>query len=303
MKREPGGTRRVRYFSVFLVSVPYMHRFQLIAVLAALTPLPVYPQAAAPAHGEHFTITQNGKNLGQAEYSTVPVAGGETLHSTGSMQLKDFSYRFNDTVTVDAQGNLVRDQLTGSVHGVKASGNNISFDTASDATGRSLQINITADGKQSTNTVDRHRNSVLLPDLDPAAYALMVRLAREQPKSAWIVIPKENGIEVPAEYTQAGDLAGTLGGHSITVKHSIVAISTENSLIVELFYTPEGKLLEADLNAQNFYVTRDGFKLLNRPKPVAPPAGQAPQPASDTAPQQGQPQDGQAPQNAPQPQR
>lgn len=269
-----------------------------ITLLAVFTALPAHPQAAAPAHSEHFTIIQNGKSLGQTEYSTAPIAGGETLHSNGNMQLKDFSYRFDDTVTVDTQGNLVRDQLTGSVHGAKASGNDIRFDTASDATGRSLQINITANGKQSTNTVDRHRNSVLLPDLDPAAYALMVRLALEHPKSAWIIIPKENGIEVPAEYTQAADLTGTLGGQSITVKHSIVAVSAENSLVVELFYTPEGKLLEADLNAQNFYVTRDGFKLSNRPRPVAPPPGPAPQGEG----QGSQPQDGQAPQAAPPPQ-
>ncbi len=272
-----------------------MHRIPVLTFLATLTALAAYPQTAAPARGELFTIIQNGKSLGKAEYSTAPVAGGETLHSTGSMQLKDFSYRFDDTVTVDTQGNLVRDQLTGSVHGAKASGNDIRFNTASDPTGRSLQINITANGKQSTNTVDRHRNSVLLPDLDPAAYALMVRLALVQPKSAWIIIPKENGIEVPAEYTQAADLTGTLGGQSITVKHSIVAVSAENSLVVELFYTPEGKLLEADLNAQNFYVTRDSFKLSNRPKPVAPPPGAAPQREG----QGSQSQDGQVPQGAP----
>ncbi len=275
LKQRPGEICRVVTFHLVSCLFLYMHRIPFITILAVLTALPAYPQTAATAHGERFTIIQNGKNLGQSEYSTAPVAGGETLHSSGSMQLKDFSYHFDNTVTVDTQGNLVRDQLTGSVHGAKASGNDIRFDTASDATGRSLQINITADGKQSTNTVDRHRNSVLLPDLDPAAYALMVRLALEHPKSAWIIIPKENGIEVPAEYTQAADLTGTLGGQTVTVKHSIVAISAENSLVVELFYTPQGKLLEADLNAQNFYVTRDGFKLSNRPRPVAPPPGPA----------------------------
>lgn len=272
-----------------------MHCILSIALLAALTALPVYPQAASSAHSEQFAILQNGKSLGRAEYSVAPVTGGETLHSTGSIQLKNFSYRFDDTLTVDAQGNLVRDQLTGSVHGAKVTGNDIHFDTASDATGRSLQMTIVADGKQTTNTVDRHRNSVLLPDLDPAAYALMVRLALEQPKTAWIVIPKENGIEVPAEYTQAADLPGTLGGQSVIVKHSIVAISTENSLVVELFYTPEGKLLEADLNAQNFYIVRDGFKLGSRPKLVAPPAGVAPQQEGETPPRQSQPEDQQSP--------
>ena len=138
-------------------------------------------------------------------------------------------------------------------------------------------IDVTANGKQTTNSVDRHRNTVLAPDLDPAAYALMAHLALANPKSAWVIIPKENGILVPAEYTEVADLTGTLNGRSLPVKHEVVALSDQNSVVIELFYTGDGTLLEADLNAQNFRVARDGFKLLNRPKPVAPPHGEAPQ--------------------------
>ena len=234
-------------------------------------------QTALAAGGAHYSITQNGKHVGDAQYSVAPINGGNTLTSSGHLKLDRFAYSFESTATVDAQGNLVRDQLTGSVKGVKESGNNIQFDTASDPTGRSFQIRIDADGKQTTNTVDRHRNTVLAPDLDPAAYTLMAHLALARPQTAWVLIPKENGILVPAEYTPASDLDGTLNGQNITVKHSIVAISASNSIVIELFYTDAGLLLEADLNAQNFYVTHDGFKLLNRPKPVAPPAGEVPQ--------------------------
>ncbi len=260
-------------------------------------------QTALPAGGAHYTITQSGKSLGEAQYAVAPVSGGSTLTSSGHLTLQSFSYSFASTATVDAQGNLVRDQLTGSVHGAKASGNNIRFDTASDPTGRSFQMNITADGKQSTNSVDRHRNTVLAPDLDPAAYTLMAHLALEQPKTAWVLIPKENGILVPAEYTRTGDLSGVLNGQNISVKHSVVAVSDQNSLVIELFYTESGLLLEADLNAQNFYVTQDGFKLLNRPKPVAPPPGEAPQqPGQQSQPSQpGQPQQPGQPGQAPEP--
>ncbi len=257
-----------------------MHRlFPLAFLLAA--PL-------AQAQAAHYSIMQNGKPLGEAQYSTTPVAGGSTLTSSGSMKLNTFAYSFHNTATVDAQGNLVRDQLTGSVHGAKASGNNIQFNTASDPTGRSLQITVNADGKQSTNEVDRHRNTVLAPDLDPAAYTLMAHLASAQPKTAWVLIPKENGILVPAEYTHLGDLSGTLNGKSVPVKHAVAALNDQNSIVIELFYSGDGQLLEADLNAQNFFVVRDGFKLLNRPKPVAPPHGQAPQalPDAATKPQQ-----------------
>ncbi len=242
-------------------------------------------QLTLPA-GAHYTITQNGKVLGDAQYSVAPVSGGSTLTSSGHMKLNTFAYSFNNTVTVDAQGNLVRDQLTGSVHGAKASGNDIHFNTASDASGRSLQISVNAGGKQSTNAVDRHRNTVLAPDLDPAAYTLMTHLALNQPKTAWVLIPKETGILVPAQYTEMAGLNGTLNGKNVSVKHAVVALSDQNALVIELFYTGDGQLMEADLNAQNFYVVHDGFKLLNRPKPVAPPPGQAPQQAPDGTPTQ-----------------
>ena len=254
--------------------------------------LPAAAQVSLPAGGAHYSVTQNGKVLGESQFQVAPVAGGDTLTASGHMTLNSFSYSFNDRVTVDAQGNLVRDELTGSVHGAKASGNDIRFTTASDATGRNFQITIDASGKQSTNAVDRHRNTVIAPDLDPAAYTLMVKIAREQPQTAWVLIPKETGLLVPALYTSMADLNGTLNGQSVAVKHTVVALSDQNSIVIELFATGDGQLLEADLNAQNFDVVRDGFKLLNRPKPVAPPAGEPPQqgdPNAQGAPQ-GQPQ-------------
>ena len=248
-------------------------------MLTCLLLLPVAgAQSSLPAGNGHYSISQNGKPLGEAQYTVAPIAGGDTLTSSGELKLKDFSYSFNNTATVDAQGNLVRDQLTGSVHGAKASGNNIRVDTASDGSGRSFVVSVDADGKKTTNSVDRHRRTVLAPDLDPAAYTLMAHLALGHPQSAWVLIPKENGLLVPAEYTLDPDLNGTWNGKNLTVKHAIVAVSDQNSIVIELFMTEDGQLLEADLNAQNFDVVRDGFKLLNRPKPTAPPHGQAPQP-------------------------
>ncbi len=259
---------------------------------ASLLSLPAAAQSSLPTGGAHYSVTQNSKVLGESQFSVVPVAGGNALTASGHMTLNNFSYSFNDRVTVDAQGNLVRDELSGSVHGAKASGNDIRFTTASDATGRNFQITIDASGKQSTNAVDRHRNTVIAPDLDPAAYTLMVKIAREHPQTAWVLIPKETGLLVPALYTPMADLSGTLNGQSVAVKHTVVALSDQNSIVIELFATGDGQLLEADLNAQNFHVVRDGFTLLDRPKPVAPPAGEAPQQgdSSEQGAQQAPPQ-------------
>ncbi len=203
------------------------------------------------------------------------------------MALANFSYSFHNQATVDGGLNLVRDTLTGSVNGAKAHASDISFNTASDATGRELQINISAEGKQTTNTIDRHRNTVLTPDLDPGAYMLMARMALANPETAWVLIPKENGLLVPAAYQTKGDVQGSLNGATVDVKHTTAALSDANAITLELYYTPDGQLMEADLNAQNFYVVRDGFKLLQHPAPTPPPAGQAPPPPGEQGDPQG----------------
>jgi hypothetical protein len=256
----------------------------LLAGMLALAQTPAPPLTPGSAH---YTIFQGAKSLGDAQYSVAPVSGGYTLTSSGHMSLAKFSYGFRNQATIDSSLNLVRDTLTGSVNGTKAHGNNISFNTASDPTGREFKMNISADGKDTTNTVDRHRNTVLVPDLDPAAYMLMVRLAIEQAPTAWALIPKENGLLVPAAYEPKNDVSATLNGANINVKHVSAALSDTNSVTLELYYTPDGQLLEADLNAQNLYVVRDGFKLTVHPAPTPPPPGQAP-PKPGQTPQTGE---------------
>ncbi len=253
-----------------------MDRF-VFALLASSLTLPAFAQTTTPAPNDvQYTVSQQGRSLGEAQYGVVPVAGGEELHSSGSMKLNNFNYSYQNTAVVDAQFNLVHDALSGSVQSANAPAKKVEFTTAADATGRQFNLTIEADGKQTSNTVDRHQNLVLLPDLDPAALTLMVHFAIGQPRLAWVLLPKENGILAPAQYTLAGYLEGTLNGRPVTVRHAVAAIGDENAVVVELFFLADGTLLEGDLNAQNLQVIRDHFKLKNRPTPAAPSSGQAP---------------------------
>ena len=72
-------------------------------------------------------------------------------------------------------------------------------------------------------------------------------------------------------------MSGTLDGKLTPVEHTIVALGGQNALVIELYATPDGALMEADLNAQNLRVERVGWKLANHPAPVAPPKGEAPE--------------------------
>ena len=268
-------------------------RFSTLSVLASLAlaavPAALAQAPALPAGSAHFALVQadNGKTDGSADCTVTPVPGGFQIDSRGQMHMGSFSYSFTISNRLDPQLNIVHDQLTGTVKGTQ-----VTFHMASDATGRTFNVTILAAGKTTTNSFDRHQRSVLLPDLDPAAYVEMAQFALQHPPTAWIVIPKQNGILVPAEYNPDPDVTGTFHGRPITVHHTSIVVSSQNGISVEIYYTPEGELLEADLPEQNFYVIHDGFHLQNRPhytppRAAAPEAG-AQQPGQNGVPPQGQ---------------
>lgn len=252
---------------------------------------PVFAQGpGVPVGQAHYTLVQanNGKAVGSADCTVGSIQTGYEIDSRAEMKLDKFAYTFSNQDRLDGQLNIVRDQLTGAVNGAQ-----VTFSLGSDTAGRQFNVSIDASGKTTTNSFDRHQRTVLLPDLDPAAYVEMAHFALANPPTAWIVIPKENGLLVPADYEAKPDAHGTLQGQAVLVHHTSVVISAQNSITAEIYYTSDGSLLEADLPEQNFYVIHDGFKLENRP-PYQPPRGSAPPPDAQ--------QPGSQPSTAPQPQ-
>lgn len=276
------------------------HLFLLTAsIVAGGAVSTVFAQTPGLPVGEaHYNLVEanDGKTVGTADFTVQSLPNGYQVNSHGELKMTKLSYSFNNENRLDAQINVVRDQLSGTVNGSQ-----VTFALASDATGRQFQVNITAKGKNTTNTFDRHQRTVLLPDLDPAAYAEMAHLALQHPQTAWIVIPKENGLLLPAQYTPQGDVQGTLRGQSVVVHHTSVVVSDQNGFSVEIYSTGDGRLVEADLPEQNFYVIEDGFRLNHRPH-YTPPHGEAP-PANQQDQPGAQPQQYPAPQGGyPQPQ-
>jgi hypothetical protein len=240
----------------------------------------VCAQSSAPlaAGAAHFAIYQGDKSVGSADRTIAANPNGYSITSQGKMSLSKFSYSYTDTQHIDKALNLVHDQLNGTVNGKP-----VTFSAQADSSGRQFQININAEGKDTQNTVDRHQHMALLPDLDPAAYTLMVQIGAGNPQTSWILIPKDQGFIVPSTYTRDGSVRGRLNGAQVDVQHLTVTVGEQNPVSVELYYGRDSDLLEADLPEQNFFVVRDGFKLIDRPA-AKPPQGQAP------PPQNGQPQ-------------
>ena len=244
-----------------------------LASLFLFLAAPAWSQGVPVGQSHYTLVTANdGKAVGSADCTVSSAPGGYQIDSRGTLSMAKFSYAFTNTNRLDTDLNMVRDQLTGTVKDQQ-----VTFGLGSDPSGRQFQVTVLASGKTTTNTFDRHQHTVLLPDLDPAAYIAMAHFALEHPPTAWIVIPKENGLLVPADYEPQPDAHGTLQGQGVLVHHTSVAVSTQNAITVEVYYTSDGTLLEADLPEQNFYVIHDGFRLENRPK-YQPPPGEAPPP-------------------------
>jgi hypothetical protein len=256
-------------------------------LLALLIPVGVVQaQTAIPAGAAHYKIFQGDKVVGSSQYMVTPTTAGYTITSQGDLRLSKFSYDFNNTQYLDHMLNLVSDRITGTVNGSA-----VTFTVNADSTGRHFNINVNAKGKDQQNTMDRHQHLALLPDLDAAGYMLLTRVGLENPQVSWVLIPKETGLLVPTVYNRDADVQGRLNGRDITVQHTTVAVSAQNAINVELFYTPDGQLMEADLPQQNFYVVLDGFRMINRPK-FAPPRSPEPNvpPPGSQQQQQQQPQ-------------
>lgn len=259
-------------------NAPEMNRLKLLLCATVLVSSATFAQTAQTALTPgtvSYSIEQNGKKLGSASYTIESQPNKFLVTSTGKMSDGKFSYAFSNTQKIDTSLNLITDQLSGVVDG-KA----VSFNASSDPTGRQFKLDISADGRTQNNAVDRNQNAVLLTDLDPAAYLLLAKVAMRNPSHSWALIPKENGFLVPVTFSPQPDTQGELDGQSVSVKYVSAEIGGQNAITIQLFYSPEGHLLEADLPQQNFYVIRIGFKLTNRPKPPALPRETAP-PAPD----------------------
>ena len=251
-----------------------------LPVLLLSLSLPVFGQSGAlPAGQSQFTITQNGKTVGHTESNIERLSNGYSIESHGEMGLGNFHYSFTSQNRLDPSLNVVRDRITGTVNGKEAS-----FEVASSSDGRQFILHAQGDGKTESNTVTRHQNLVVAPDFDAAAYVEMVHFAMAQPQYSWVLLPKGKGILVPCGYVNKADVQGRMNGRTMTLHRTTVIISAQNAVSIELYYTTDGTLMEADLPEQNFYVVRNGFELLNRPQSTAPHVGTA-QPQQGGQPQ------------------
>lgn len=246
-----------------------MHRIALFALLGLSI-------SAAPlvAESGRFTIAQNGHPVGTATYSISPSTHGLNSSSLVHVSMKGLDYSLSKTESLSPARQLRQVELSAIV--------NTSAVTLSVVPrGTLFVMDISADGRKTTNRLAQHRSAVLLPDFDPGAFETLLALAAaNNNRNLWAIIPIQTGSVEPVQLATYADQSGTLDGKPVVVHHLVATIG---GAVTDLFTSPQNHLMQAELPQKGFAMVRNGFVLTQPSNPGAPPptgASAPPQPVT-----------------------
>jgi hypothetical protein len=242
------------------IRLPKSSLLFLAGLLAFLAP-------AAPAQSGAFQITQNGAPVGTASFTVTATPEGYDSISVVRIAMQGLTYSLSKTEKLDAANHLVHVQLSGVVNGSA-----VTVTGAPDPA--QMLLNISANGRSSTTSLDLHPASVFLPDFDAGAFETLLAVAVAQNnRDLWVILPKGAGSIAPVQLATYADEQGTLDGKPISVHHLVATIAGS---MIDLFSGPQNQLLQAELRQPGFALVRKGFVLTPPARPGAPPPNPAP---------------------------
>lgn len=239
----------------------------LAAALLSTTGLVMPVAAQTTAYGlavgtANYTINFQGKPIGRASYSISSANNGYRVNAHGSAHMENLDFAFSKDELLAPDLEIANETLNGTVNGSAVV-------VRVQPSGQKFQIDIAANGQKYTNALDRHTNTVFLPDFDPSALLILLRHGYIS-RDVWTLIPKQTGLLYQAKIEGQPDDSGTLNGTHLSVHHNTVTIA---NVAVELFFTDDGKLLQEEVPSQGFAMIREGF-LLEPPANAPPPEQQ-----------------------------
>jgi hypothetical protein len=257
-----------------------MKRTLILTVLLGFSAHSLQAQANV-ADTAHFTINQGNHPVGRSDFSILTVRQGSiatpaayTVTSHGTLSIGSTKYSFSGNGSLDKDLSILQENLNGIVNGSA-----VTF--AVHPSDGNFVIDISADGRSYRNSLNRPAQTVFFPDFDLSSYDTLLNLTTRHPGTPIsALIPKQTGILSAATLAPQADVQGTLSGKSLTLHHSSLTIG---SVVSELYYSPDNRILEVDIPSQTFAVVRDNFQLQPPPPPPANET-QTNQPA--TSPQQ-----------------
>jgi hypothetical protein len=255
--------------------------FPILALLLGFSALSLHAQTNLPADTAHFTINQGNHAVGRTDFSILPTKQGSistpaayTVTSHGTLSVPNTKYSFSSTGSLDKDLAILQENLNGSVNGSA-----VTF--AVQPSGGNFVIDISADGRSYRNSLNRPAQTVFFPDFDMSSYDILLNLAARHPGTPIsALIPKQTGTLSTATLAPQADVQGTLNGKTLTLHHTSLTIG---SVVSELYYSPDNRILEVDIPSQTFAVVHENFQLQPPPPPPANDSQQ--QPANPTQPQ------------------
>jgi hypothetical protein len=243
-------------------------------------------QTAITADSGHFTINEGNHPVGRSDFSIQPIQQGSIatpaaylVNSHGTLTLKDTSYSFSGSGSLDSSLGILQEDLNGIVNG--------SAVTFSVRTSESkFAVNISANGKSYQNSLNRSGQTVFFPDFDLASYEILLSLAANHAGAVnWALIPKQTGILSAASLAPQADVQATLNSKPLTAHHQSLTIGSVTS---ELYYSGANRILEVDIPSQAFAIVHDNFQLQAPPPPPPQTAPSGQQPDAGQPPSQPQ---------------
>ncbi len=240
------------------MNMPYS-TFASFLIAAVLAQVPPSPSLAAQTVS--FTVSQLGHQVGTASFTFAAKPTGYDSTSSVRIQMQGLDYALSKTEHLDKSDRLQHVLLSGTVNGSAAN-------VIGKPDGPQFLLNISANGRSSTNRIAAHENAIFLPDFDPGALETLLTVAAAQNnRDIWAIIPKQTGSIQPVELATYADENGTMDGKPVVVHHLIATIAGAQT---DLFCGPDNHLLQAELPQQGFALVRKGFVLTPPKKPIAP---------------------------------
>jgi hypothetical protein len=254
-----------------------MKKTFILPFLLGVSALSLQAQSRLPADTAHFTINQGNHQVGRSDFSIVSVKQGSiatpaayTIASHGTLSIQNTKYSFSGSGSLDRDLSILQEDLNGIINGSA-----VTF--AVHPSGGNFVIEISADGRSYRNSLNRPAQTVFFPDFDLASYDVLLSLAAGHPGTPIsALIPKQTGILNAATLAPQADVQGTLNGKPLTLHHTSLTIG---SVVSELYYASDNRILEVDIPGQTFAVVRDNFQL-QPPPPPPPNEAQPNQPAT-----------------------
>jgi len=229
--------------------------FLSLAHISASAQAPSAHVLSPDALNGKFLLQLQGKQIGSADYG---------LQSTEAGWAGTAHYDFNLQAQVATTRRLTFTRVWGLVtesDAVNVGASTQSLTLTANASRSKFAFHAEASGQNLDSDFDLTPHTVVLPNFDPAGLQILLNMQAANPApdgSYTCFIPSGQGTLLPCTFNNSSKGTGTLDGKPIELAHWVLKLGP---VAMDVWTSPAGALLEADVTAQGVAYIRAGFSL------------------------------------------